>query len=439
MPNFESPIVAAASEQTSSDVVYRNPWVYVEVSNHRIKDINALGEVVAHADELRETLRVVGGRGTRVIASVNHPELGEMFVINRESRFAIGGVLQETPAGGRKRDKEGNYMESIEETAARELEEETGIKASQVKARGQIALNPDMMDFADDITFAEGEYRDDMNAGDNDVFEAVLGSRLYSLPEVCHMIGTGEITDSASIAGIMLKLLDENKVNFNAPLREISAQNVTDIVLDRDPAEGESWPDAETGPWNITKRDHMYDGQTMDVYAHEFAKGEQKGIYGTVEMKQRPVRVLSTMVNPETGRESLAIQISYSHPLEKYIMGLPGGRCLVDQDGQITQAPADAAVHQLKQIGVATAAVDQIARADLWPTIVRDSAQIFVARENSIPGELELDAQMIDLQTVCEYIKTGVIIDAASIVGIYHYLWQRGYLAVESNEIVVEG
>lgn len=67
---------------------------------------------------------------------VTIPVLGDEFILVRQWRFGMGAITTEFPAGL------ANEGESPEETARRELEEETGYRAGKITVLGQCNPNP---------------------------------------------------------------------------------------------------------------------------------------------------------------------------------------------------------------------------------------------------------------------------------------------------------
>lgn len=88
---------------------------------------------------------------TLVIPAVKDPE-GDDFVMVRQWRHGLGAVTSEFPGGV------GEPGETPEETAARELEEETGIRAGKITLLGSCNPNPAL--FSNRVNFCLAEELD---------------------------------------------------------------------------------------------------------------------------------------------------------------------------------------------------------------------------------------------------------------------------------------
>lgn len=109
-------------------------------------------------------------------------------------RKPIDQVLLEIPAGKLEEN------EDPDKCAMRELEEETGYKAREMKFLGKVAMTPGFCDemmhyyYAKDLEFG-------VKGGDEDEF---INVKEFTLDEINSMISKGEIIDSKTISGIKL-------------------------------------------------------------------------------------------------------------------------------------------------------------------------------------------------------------------------------------------
>jgi len=108
-------------------------------------------------------------------------------------RYPLQKYLLELPAG--KLDKD----EDPAECAARELEEETGYKASKITKLGAVASTPGFCTEILHIYLAEGLYEGVQNLEEG---EKGLKVKSYSFKEVEKKIAEGEIYDAKTICGI---------------------------------------------------------------------------------------------------------------------------------------------------------------------------------------------------------------------------------------------
>jgi len=127
---------------------------------------------------------------------------GDRFHLVEQYRYPLGQRRWEFPQGT------APDLEQLEplELAARELREETGLRADAMTLLGQLDVAPGMSSqrgwvfVATDIT--EGEH-------DREHEEQDMHSAWFSRAEVERMMRDGEITDAQSIAAFALLLLSE--------------------------------------------------------------------------------------------------------------------------------------------------------------------------------------------------------------------------------------
>jgi len=121
---------------------------------------------------------------------------GAKIVLVRHYRYAPDTWLWEIPAGILEPD------EDPQDCAARELAEETGYRAGRLKPLATLHSSPGFSDEVIHLFLAEelkpGEAKPD--PGEN------LDVGIFNISEAVEMIARGEITDSKTVAGILLAL-----------------------------------------------------------------------------------------------------------------------------------------------------------------------------------------------------------------------------------------
>lgn len=154
------------------ELVYEGPIFRVEVLRWRTKT--------------RDVVRALGASAVLPLTAE-----GEVVLV-RQEREAVGERLLEIPAG--LLDVEG---ESPEDTARRELEEETGYRAGSIESLGRIHTSPGFVDEVCHLFLA----RDCSRRGDpEEEIEVVT----MPIGEAMAMVDRGEITDSKTVAALLL-------------------------------------------------------------------------------------------------------------------------------------------------------------------------------------------------------------------------------------------
>lgn len=121
---------------------------------------------------------------------------GEVVLVH-QYRATMGSLVTEVPAG--MRDKPG---EPPEETALRELAEETGFSATSIERLGSIISSPGVTDSTVEIFLAEGLTRGEWSPHGPE--EAAMEIVLVPLGDAVSMVDDGRITDSKTVAGLLL-------------------------------------------------------------------------------------------------------------------------------------------------------------------------------------------------------------------------------------------
>lgn len=139
-----------------------------------------------------------GRKGEREV--VHHPGGAAILVVKdgkvlleKQYRYAVGKELIEIPAG--KRDKGEDFLQ----TATRELEEETGLRATKIEKLCEIIPSPGYTDEVIGIFYAD-EFVDGHTHFDE---TEELTSFWVDLSDAYDMISRGEITDAKTVAALL--------------------------------------------------------------------------------------------------------------------------------------------------------------------------------------------------------------------------------------------
>lgn len=137
------------------------------------------------------TRDIIRHPGASVVVPLN--EKGEVYMV-RQFRKPIDKVTLEIPAG--KLDP----GEEPYECAKRELKEETGLEAREIKHLVSMYSTPGFSDEVLHLFFATG-LSEGESCSDEDEF---ISAEKYPVGELVDMILNGQITDAKSIVGILL-------------------------------------------------------------------------------------------------------------------------------------------------------------------------------------------------------------------------------------------
>lgn len=176
----------AQIQRLGSREVYRNNWMTLREDDIRRPDGSA--GIYAVVDKPTYALVI--------------PRDGDRFHLVEQFRYPLGLRRWEFPQGTA---PEQQHLEAGE-LAARELREETGLRAASMTLLGQLDVAPGMSSqrgwvfLATDIT--EGEHEREHEEQD-------MHSEWFTREQVERMIGEGVITDAQSIAAWTLLLLAE--------------------------------------------------------------------------------------------------------------------------------------------------------------------------------------------------------------------------------------
>jgi len=146
-------------------------------------------EDVTLPNEVALTLEIVRHPGASAVVALD--DVGNVILL-RQYRHAVGGFLWEIPAGKLDGD------EAPEVCATRELREEAGLQAGELRLLGAIYTAPGFCDekihlfLARDLTAVPQQLEED----------EVLTVERVPLRRALEMIRSGEIQDAKSIAGL---------------------------------------------------------------------------------------------------------------------------------------------------------------------------------------------------------------------------------------------
>lgn len=172
-------------KQKSTEVMYENPWI--EVTHQEVVRPNGSEGIYG----------VVHFKGTAV-GVLPIDEEGNTWLV-RQSRYTLNAYTWEIPEGGA---KEG---EDPKVTAGRELEEEIGICARNIRELMRMHLSNSVTDELAVVYIAEDLYPGTQQL---EVTEDIEFKKL-PLQEAVEMVKRGEITDAISVAALLRVALDE--------------------------------------------------------------------------------------------------------------------------------------------------------------------------------------------------------------------------------------
>ncbi len=149
----------------------------------------------------RDTLKTPDGRETKLeiiehggsVVIVPVDDDGNILFV-RQYRHATGGDLLELPAGTRDED------EPYEECAAREIREETGMEAGQLRRVGDFYLAPGYSSEFMAVFLATGLKHNPLKADDDEFLQV----EKFAIKDVTAMFERSEVPDAKSLAAWLL-------------------------------------------------------------------------------------------------------------------------------------------------------------------------------------------------------------------------------------------
>ncbi|WP_207920053.1 NUDIX domain-containing protein [Saccharopolyspora aridisoli] len=175
-------------EQTSSREVYANPWMAVREDGVR-RDDGTTG-IYGVIDKPNYALVI--------------PLDGDRLHLVEQFRYPLGMRRWEFPQGT----APDRANVEVGELAARELREETGLRAANMRDLGLLDVAPGMSSQRGRVFLATGLTE---GAHEREHEEQDMRTAWFSRDEFEKMIAAGEITDAQSIAAYALLLLRERR------------------------------------------------------------------------------------------------------------------------------------------------------------------------------------------------------------------------------------
>lgn len=171
--------VALPKKPTSSKIVYENPWIKV----HEDQTITPEGQPGLYG--------YIESRDSVIVAPVD--ENNRIFMV-RAFRYPTKSWGWELPGGG-------GDNEDLVEASRRELEEETGIRAKDIKALGHTLVCNGLMTERQTTCVAWNISFDGKREESDEVF---ADQKFFSIPEIHQLIADDEINDNQTITGLYL-------------------------------------------------------------------------------------------------------------------------------------------------------------------------------------------------------------------------------------------
>lgn len=167
----------------STKIVYESPWMVV----HEDQVITPEGKpgIYSYVDQR--------GKSTFIVPVDND---GNSYLVQQQ-RYVTGETVWEIPAGSSTND------ETYEETARRELLEETGIQASTVRVLSEFYLANSSTSYKGAVCLATDLQK---VTSQLDKTDGILGLRKLPLEEIKAMILRGEIVDGPTITAVFTVL-----------------------------------------------------------------------------------------------------------------------------------------------------------------------------------------------------------------------------------------
>lgn len=176
--NAEGQAAREQKAEVSASVAYKGKYIHVR------KDI-------IHLDgEPPQVWDIIVPRGAVAIVAID--DKGSLLLVEQWRR-AVGKIMLELPAGML---EEG---EPIEASAQRELQEETGFFANDLKPFGGCYATPGISTEYFHLFLGKNLEKKPLSAEDTDVIDL----RIVAVPEALTMIETGVICDAKTIVGIL--------------------------------------------------------------------------------------------------------------------------------------------------------------------------------------------------------------------------------------------
>lgn len=175
-------------ETVDTRQVYESPWLSVRE------------DVVRRADGTTGAYAVVDSADIALVIAID----GDRLHLVEQHRYAVAARRWEFPSGSMAPGDRGP-----EDAAARELREETGLRASSLVRLGVLDAAPGTMSHRCYVFLATGTLAGE---AERDPEEQDMRARWFSRAEFEEDVGSGRIVDAKSVAAYTLLLLHERRL-----------------------------------------------------------------------------------------------------------------------------------------------------------------------------------------------------------------------------------
>jgi 8-oxo-dGTP pyrophosphatase MutT (NUDIX family) len=173
-------VVTAPWTQLTTRVVYENPWIRVDEDHVRLPNGHqTIYGVVRCADAV----------GVLPFVDEDHVLLVQQY------RYVAGHPTWEMPTGGR------HGIESLEETAQRELAEEAGHRAGRLEFLTRFHSSKSVVDETVYLFVA----RDLVSAVEQPDETELIRRQIWSFDEVVQMVHAAQITDAMTVVAVLFE------------------------------------------------------------------------------------------------------------------------------------------------------------------------------------------------------------------------------------------
>ena len=177
--------------------------------------------------------------------------------------------------------------------------------------------------------------------------------------------------------------------------------------------------------FKVSKSDTVFQGKVFDVKIDEI---EYNGT-GMKAMRQVAVHPGGAVVVPVLSNGKIVLISQYRYPHKKTILELPAGKLEIGEDPQVC------ATRELtEETGYSSNKVSKLGKIFTTPGFCDEILHIYLA-EDLTPGEHareegEEDMEIFELSIdeIDDKIRTGEIVDAKTICGVYYYKLKVGKL-----------
>lgn len=166
-------------KRLSSQSIYQNRWLSLREDRVELPD----GRTTIYGV-------VMCGDCVGILPFVDHDQV----LLVRQYRYVAGRTTWEMPTGGVR------PGESLEAAAQRELQEEAGYRAGQIKKIVAYHTSKSILDETAHLYLAEGLQPVHGQPGDDTEF---IKTQVFAFPKILRMVMDGEIMDSMTIIAVL--------------------------------------------------------------------------------------------------------------------------------------------------------------------------------------------------------------------------------------------